>query len=80
MTDVTYTAHIAPDEDGVAYFWVNRAIPGGVDGPFTSPMPCAGMTLAQITEELAKHRYTLIESWQVTQGFDGIRLSAKVLR
>ena len=80
MSNPTYSAHISPDENGAPTMIVRRAIPGGIDGPFSPAMPVEGLSLAQIEDELNSHGYALAESWTTVKAYDGLRLSAELIR
>ena len=76
---ITFTAHLGTNDEGEITLHVNRAIPAGIDGPFTPIMPATGMDLDQIAEELGRHGYMLAGPWQTVAAYDGLRLEAAVM-
>lgn len=78
MKNATYEVTIARNEERELRYLITRDVRGGICGPFSPAMPCEGMSLPMIEDELRRHGYERVGQWQPVNACDGLRLSARL--
>lgn len=77
----TFTAVVVADEQHV-HLVIRKSVPAGIDGPWHSRVFPSGTAMRDVVDAIVAAGFLRpdLENFEATVAFDGLRLSAKLVR